>query len=352
MDRNITISVEGACGIITLNRPRALNALNHDMVGDALDALHDWADDDGIRVVLIEGEGERGLCAGGDVRATRELALAGQPDTAVSFFADEYAMNALIATYRKPVVALQHGIIMGGGIGISSHARYRIATTDSAFAMPEAAIGFFCDVGVNAILYKTSEARALAFLLSGETVGVADAMALGLADAAIEPDALAGVRARIIEAAQAYDLDTALATVIQGAASQQGQSQLCTLADTLEDAFAGETVTAIIEALRDLADDGDPGAAALYGAIARHCPTSLVAILLSHRLARRQRDVDAILAADLAMAQYLALRGDFAEGVRAVLVDKDRMAKWNPARLADVDYAELERVLAGHQVAV
>lgn len=348
---DISISIEGACGIIRLTRPKAINALTPDMIGAVRDALDDWDGDDAVRIVLIEGEGERGLCAGGDVRLTRELALAGETRRVKAFFADEYDMNGLIATYPKPIVALQHGIVMGGGIGISSHARYRIATPSSRFAMPEGAIGFFCDIGVNAILYKTSQARALAFLLSGQTVGVADAIALGLADAAVPETAMAGLRARVIEAAQAGEPDTAITALIQSASVDPGEASFCGLADSLATVFAAETAEAILEGLLDLAEEGDPGAAALHAAMARHCPTSLAAILVSHRAARQSRDVRAILEDDLALAEFMALRGDFAEGVRAVLVDKDRSPKWEPARLADVDVGALEALLGAKAAA-
>jgi enoyl-CoA hydratase len=342
---DISISIEGACGVIRLSRPKAINALTMDMIAAVRAALDEWDEDERVRMVLIEGEGEKGLCAGGDVRATRDMALAGETRLVFSFFADEYDMNGLIATYPKPIVAFQHGIVMGGGIGISAHARYRIAAVSSRFAMPEGAIGFFCDVGVNAILYKTAEARALAFLLSGQTVGAADAIALGLADAAVPEDALVDLRARIIEAAQAGDPDTAITALIQAQSVDAGEPGFCALADSLAPAFTAERAEKILENLLDLAEEGDPGAAALHSAMSAHCPTSLVAIVLSHRRARQLRDVRAILEDDLALAKYMALRPDFAEGVRAVLIDKDRNAKWHPARLAEVDVEALEKVL-------
>lgn len=351
MSTPIRISVEGGCGIITLTRPQALNALTPEMITEVLDALHDWDGDERVRAVLIEGEGEKGFCAGGDVRQTRELAVAGKGDQVKAFFADEYEMNGLIATYRKPIMALQHGVVMGGGIGLSSHARYRIATRNARFAMPEAAIGFFSDVGVNALLYKTSQARALAFLMSGQTIAVADAIRLGLTDAAVGTEVLPGLRRRLLDAAQAGEPDTAITSVIQSESINAGAADFCALADTLEAAFAKPSAREIVEDLRDLGDDGDPGAAALYAAMSRHCPTSLVAIVLSHRLARRQRDVLKILESDLALAGHMALRPDFAEGVRAVLVDKDRTPRWDPARLADVDDAALQTALGDEGVA-
>ena len=348
----ISVSREGACGIIRLTRPKAINALTANMIATIRSALDEWDEDDEVRAILIEGEGEKGLCAGADVRMVRDLALSGDVRQVHGFFADEYDMNALIAGYPKPIIALQHGVVMGGGIGISSHARYRIATETSRFAMPEGAIGFFCDVGVNAILYKTSRERALAFLLSGQSVGAADAMALGLTDAAVPAEALPDLRARLIEAAQAGDPDTAITTVIQAGSVDPGEAEFCALADSLAPVFARDSVVDIVEGLLDLAEDGDPGAAALHAAIKQQCPTSLAAIMLSHRRARQRRSVGLILEDDLALARLLAMRPDFAEGVRAVLIDKDRAPRWQPERIFDVDLDELERALTKTEAVV
>lgn len=346
MRREVEFSVESATGIITLDRPEAINALNSDMVEAIDEALARWADDDGVRAVLIEGRGEKGLCAGGDVRATREMVLAGQKDNAFAFFATEYRMNERIARYGKPIIALQRGIVMGGGIGLSSHARFRIATETSRFAMPEAAIGFFCDVGVNALLYKTTQARALAFLLSGKTVGAADAMALGLTDSMVLDASLEGLRRRLIEAAGAADVDTAIAAVIQSESANAGPAEFCALADSLAGAFDQPDMSNIVDHLDILADEGDPGAAAFLHTLLDLCPTSLAISFLAHRQARRDRDVGLILKTDLQIARFMVVRPDFAEGVRAVLVDRDRNARWEPQKIGQIDMAALEAVMA------
>lgn len=345
MGEFVRIGVEGGAGIITLDRPKAINALNLDMVDEILDALALWADQDRIKIVLIEGAGEKGLCAGGDVRLARELMLAGERDRVVEFFANEYRMNGMIAGYEKPIIALQHGIVMGGGIGISSHARYRIATTGSRFAMPEAAIGFFSDVGVNAILYQTPQAQALAFLLSGESIGAADAIALGLADVAVDPREVKSIRHRLIEAARASEPDTAISAILGGESVNTGPAGFYALADSLSEAFVHERVGDIVAHLSQIGEDGDPGAAVMAAAMARHCPTSLEAIAMSHRKARRLRDVTKVLEVDLRLARFLTARSDFDQGVRAVLVDKDRNPRWDPAGFDDVDIDELEQVI-------
>ncbi len=348
MSAEVEVGVEGRAGIITLTREKAINALSSAMISAITIALEDWEDDPAIAIVIIEGRGEKGLCAGGDVRAARELVVSGRLAEARAYFEDEYRMNGLVATYKKPIVALQHGFVMGGGIGLSSHARYRIAASGSRFAMPEAAIGFFGDVGVNAILYQTPEHRALAFLLSGMPVGPGDAIALGLTDAMVADAHLPRLRQRLIEAALSADPDTAIGAIIAGETIEPEGPGFCETTDSLRLAFENRNVPDILADLQSLAGEGDPGAAALYQAMSTHCPTSLVAIAQSHRLARRLREVDAILALDADLAGYMAARGDFAEGVRAVLVDKDRAPRWDPPTAAEVDLQGLETVLERH----
>lgn len=349
MSAEVEIGVDGRAGIITLTREKAINALSGAMIGAILIALEDWEDDPAISMVLIEGRGEKGFCAGGDVRAVRQLVLEARPDAARAYFEDEYRMNGLLATYQKPIVALQHGFVMGGGIGLSSHARYRIASRSSRFAMPEAAIGFFSDVGVNAILYQTPEHRALAFLMSGTPVGPGDAIALGLSDAMVEDHELGPLRQRLIEAALSVEPDTAIGAIIAGETLDPEGTGFCDTADSLRLAFANQSANDIVANLSSLADEGDPGAAALHQAMAGHCPTSLEVITRAHRLSRRLRNIDDILALDTDLARLMARRPDFAEGVRAVLVDKDRKPRWSPASLSEIEHTLIDEAFAPHE---
>lgn len=349
MNADVEISVDGRAGIVTLTREKAINALTGPMIAAISVALEDWEDDPGIAMVLIEGCGEKGFCAGGDVRAAREMVLAGRVEAALAYFEDEYRMNGLLAAYKKPIVALQRGFVMGGGIGLSSHARYRVACASSRFAMPEAAIGFFSDVGVNAILYQTPEHRALAFLMSGTPVGPGDAIALGLADAMVEDAGLVQLRQRLIEAALSVDPDTAVGAIIAGETREPEGAGFCDTADQLRLAFENQPAADILANLSSLADEGDPGAAALFQAMRGHCPASLEIIVRAHRLSRRLRDARAILALDTDLARHMALRPDFAEGVRAVLVDKDRTPRWSPDSFAGIDRAEMDAVFAPHE---
>lgn len=336
MTGQLHISREDNLGIIALNRPEAINALNAEMIGGIIRTLEQWRDDDGIRVVLFEGRGARGFCAGGDVRAVRQLVLDGRLDEADAFFAAEYFMNGLIATFPKPTVAVSHGVVMGGGIGIAGHCRYRFTTPDSKWAMPEAAIGFVADIGINQILAQAPLHRALAFLMSGVTVGPTDALALGLADCIHDPARRESLLDGIAAAARHADPDAALALLVQAEMLAGGDAAFVRAADgcaTIDWSNAAAVVAAI----------ADPG---LSAALRSRSPTSLVAILESHLVARKLPGIREVLAVDLGLAQLLCRWPDFAEGVRAVLVDKDQRPVWQPPDFATVPAGAISAVIA------
>ena len=332
MDQYLDISIEGALGVIALDRPRAINALTLGMLEGIAATLDKWAADPAIRAVLIEGRGERGFCAGGDVRATREQVLAGNAAAVKAFFAREYAVNGQIATYAKPVITLQDGIVMGGGIGLSSHARYRIATERARFAMPEAAIGLFCDVGVNALVAEAPEAAVLAFFLGGEPVAPADAVALNLTDTIVPAERLANLRAGLAAAVGADDPEGALVELIALHAVEPDPAEFCDGAEAVAACFVGHGAVDILAALTA---SGDPFAIRLAEVAAKRCPTSNEVNVLAHRAAREDPGIGAVLRRDYNLAVFLAMRPDFAEGVRAVLVDKDQAPHWGPAALRD-----------------
>lgn len=330
MTPQLEISIDGRLGVIALNRPEAINALSHEMIAGISDTLQAWREDDAVRVVLFEGRGPRGFCAGGDVRAVRGLVLDGRPADADAYFAAEYGMNLLIATYAKPIAVIGHGAVMGGGIGIAGHARIRFALTDARFAMPEAAIGFVSDIGVNAILADAPEPRALAFLMAGLPASAADALELGLCDAAIPPERRDVVRARLVAAAAHSDPETALIRMMEAESVEAGAATLCAQADGLAPEFSLGTAAEIVAAVAERAAS-ESGLERLTEALLSRSPLSLEAILQSHRAARRKRDIADILAQDLRLAGFMARQPDFAEGVRAVLVDKDQRPRWQPA---------------------
>ncbi len=350
MTRETFIAVENGVGIIRLNRPGAINALTPDMILSISDALQRWRNDEGVRLVLFEGEGERGFCAGGDVRWTRDVLLGGDREKAFRFFALEYDMNRMIAVYEKPVVALTHGVVMGGGIGLAGHARYRIALGNARFAMPEAAIGFFCDVGVRSILARAQRHRALMFMLAGTLVGAADAIALGLSDVWVRAKERDRVRARLMEAGEARNVGQALDDIMKTYARDPGPLEFCALADDFRDVFAGHDYAEIVPVLERHAR-GHGELASVAEIILSRCPTSNQVHVLGHDAAVVNSDIGAVLEADLRLARLLAPREDFIEGVRAVLVDKDHSPRWRPAAIGDVDTGAIILALEGTEPA-
>ena len=332
MTSHVSISVSGALGRITLNRPEAINALNLDMIHGIIRTLEQWRDDDRVRVVLFEGRGSRGFCSGGDVRAVRQLVLDGRPEEADAYFAAEYFMNGLIATYPKPTVALTHGVVMGGGIGIAGHCRYRFTTPDSKWAMPEALIGFICDIGVNYILGKAPLHRALLFMMSGSAVGPSDALALGLVDCVYDPARREAMLTAFASAAASTKPEAALTHLVQAEMMPTGDAGFVALADR-HARLDWNTPRAISSARPDHPEMDEM----LVGG----SPTSHAFIHQSHLAARRMATIQEVLAQDLRLAQLFCRHADFAEGVRAVLVDKDRRPRWAPA-----DYAFIEKTAA------
>lgn len=345
MNKQIEVSVEGHLGAIALNRPEAINALSAGMIAGVTETLTLWRNEERVRAVLFEGHGPRGFCSGGDVRAVRAMVMEGRLADADAYFAAEYAMNLLIATYEKPVTIIADGIVMGGGIGIAGHAGFRFTTPDAKFAMPEAGIGFFGDVGVNYILSKAPMHRALLFLMSGATVGAADALALGLSDCAVMPERLGELRAGLVAAANAASTETAIVALMHAHSIQAGERELCGLADLLAGELGLENAAAIVAAIDQRAGERAE-IAAIAGLLKTRSPTSLETIVQSHRAARKLPGAGEILALDLRLARLMARLPDFAEGVRAVLVDKDQKPRWAPGNFADVPAAAIRTAIA------
>ena len=316
-------------GRLTLNRPKTLNALDLEMLRAIAGALDGWRDDPHVHAVVIEGAGERAFCAGGDIRAIRQLSLDGDRQGVETFFAEEYALNQAIAEYPKPYIALVDGICMGGGIGVSVHGGYRVASEHAMFAMPETAIGFFPDIGASYFLPRLPGALGLYLGLTGTRVLGADAVHVGLATH-FTP------RARMAE------LSAALAD--EGAAALGRFAEAlppCTLdADrpAIERCFAAGSVAEILSRLEQT-----PGewASRTLATLRGMSPSAL---LWSFRIIveGRGRTLAQCLAAELALTRSATRNGEFLEGVRAMVVDKDRQPKWRPPRLEDVDPAVIE----------
>ena len=324
MDPHVKTEKRGALGLLTLDRPKALNALTHGMISSLAAQLHAWADDGAIKAVAIRGAGDRAFCAGGDIRAVQQAATEGG-DAGALLLRDEYRMNALIGDYPKPYIALIHGICMGGGAGVSVHGKYRLADASLDFAMPETGIGFIPDVGASYFLSRLPGEIGLYLGLTAQRIGLGDALAMGLMTHAV---AMRDFEAVIEMLAQGSAVEEAIAPFVRKAARgslHQHRQRIATI-------FAGASVEAILERLDR---DGSDFAQQTAQVIRTRSPTSLKLVFRQLREAVRL-DLDQCLAMELRLALRAIKGHDFREGVRAALLDKDRNPKWQPSSLAGV----------------
>jgi enoyl-CoA hydratase len=310
----------GFLGLLTLNRPQALNALDHGMIAGITAQLQAWAADDGIKAVAIGGEGPRAFCSGGDIRAVQQAVAAGS-DTGIALLRDEYHMNALIGAYPKPYIALIHGICMGGGAGVSVHGKYRLADASLSFAMPETGIGFIPDVGSSHFLSRLPDEMGMYLGLTGSPIGLADALEAGLMTHAVSRDDFEAVIAAL---AEGEDF-TPFVRKREAAALAPHRKRIATL-------FAGSSVEAILERLDR---DGSAFARDTARDIRTRSPTSLKLVFRQLREAR-SLNLKQCLAMEFRLANRVLFGHDFREGVRAALVDKDRNPRWQPSSLAGV----------------
>ena len=324
----IRLRTEGALGRITLDRPEAINALDLGMIRDITAALEAWMTDTDVQIVLLDGEG-RGLCAGGDVRALYDQIVAGDAETTAEFFRAEYALNAMIAEYRKPVIAFADGITMGGGIGLAGHAAIRIVTERSRLAMPETRIGFTPDVGGTYLLGRAPGRLGEYLGLTGSTMSGADAVYTGFADHFVPSDRLDAVREAL-----AYRADpTGPAELVLLFDETPEPSSLVEERAWIDDAFAAEDVAQIVERLRAREEPAAAEAADVLDALA---PTGLAVTLEAVREARGG-DLRAALTGEYRRVMWFVHHHpDLVEGIRAQLVDKDRNPRWQPATIAEL----------------
>lgn len=329
-NEDVLVSVRNGVGILTLNRPKAINSLNDAMVAGISEALHAWADDDSIHTVLLTGAGERGLCAGGDVVALYHSAKA-DDGAAQRFWYDEYLLNAYIGSYPKPYVALMDGIVMGGGVGVASHGSVRVATDTTKMAMPEVGIGFIPDVGGTYLLSRAPGALGLHAALTGAPFSGADAIAMGFADHYVSHDQLADFAEAIVNGG----VKNALATY----ATEPPASPLLERRGWIDECYAGDTVADIIAALRG---HDEPAAHAAADLIATRSPIALAVTLEAVRRAAELATLEDVLRQEYRTSSASVKSHDFVEGIRAQLVDKDRNPQWSPASVAAVTRADIE----------
>lgn len=330
----VRVSQANGVGRIELDRPRALNALDDTMIADIHEALRVFAADDAVETVLVTSASERAFCAGGDIRAVREAALAGDAAAVSGYFTAEYALNHFIADYPKPYVAVLDGPTLGGGLGISVHGEIRVVTERSFLAMPETAIGFFPDIGASYFLPRLPAGVGLYLGLTGARVSAGDAVRIGLATHFVPSVAVGS----FVEAVAA---GTPLGDALRAhtAPLPDGDADLTVNAAKY---FDGSPVPAIVGGLRGAV--GDAWAEKALAAMAAGSPTS-------HHVTARLIELGAssllgeCLDRELATAERITMTPDFAEGVRAVLVDKDRDPTWTPADVDLVDPAVVRTIV-------
>ncbi|MEV6651686.1 enoyl-CoA hydratase/isomerase family protein [Streptomyces sp. NPDC051219] len=333
-DDAVLLNKQGISGRITLNRPRAINALTHSMVLRIDAALSAWEYDDEVAVVVLDGAGGRGLCAGGDIRAIRDSALAGG-EAARAFWRDEYRLNARIARFRKPFVAAMDGIVMGGGVGLSAHAGTRIVTERSAVAMPEVGIGFVPDVGGTYLLSRAPGETGTHLALTADAMGAADAILCGFADHFIRSARLTAFLDSLA--------DTALPDAVQAFAEPPPHGGLADARKWIDACYGADTVEEIVERLTRSADAGELAAKEAARRILGHSPTALKVTLRALRRARALASLEEVLDQEYRVSSVAVTGPDLPEGVRAQVVDKDRSPRWTPDTLAAVTDAGVDR---------
>jgi enoyl-CoA hydratase len=327
-DQTVIARRDRRVGRIVLNRPQALNALDLPMIRACTHALEAWRDDPHVHGVVIEGAGERAFCAGGDVRALRQYELDGEHHKAEMFFREEYALNLMIATYPKPYIALIDGICMGGGIGLSVHAPYRVATERAAFAMPETAIGFFPDIGATFFLPRLPGWLGAYLGLTGARMQGSDAVHAGLATHFTPRTELAALSLALAEDGPAALGAHAAPLPAFSLAAQRAAIDRC---------FGADSMHEIVHRLEAV---GDAWSAQTLAALRAVSPSALCWTLEALR-----RGANLTLPqcqdAELALTRTTMRHPDFAEGVRAMVVDKDRKPSWQPSRIEEVDPARI-----------
>jgi enoyl-CoA hydratase len=340
----VLIRREGRAGRITMNRPAALNALAYPMVGRIWGALLEWRDDPTVEFVLLDGAGERGLCAGGDVRSLYDARTEGSK-LARAFWREEYALNALIGRYPKPYVAVMDGIVMGGGIGLSAHGDHRIVTERSRLAMPETGIGLIPDVGGTWLLSHAPERRGMSretgtyLALTGRQFNGTEALDLGFANVLIMSQRVPKALGQMI----AVGRPDGVMIANNSSLDEAPRSSLYELAPAIDGAFAFDRLEDIVAALEAMPGDW---AARTLAELRTKSPLALKVTLAALRRARSYVSLEECLNMEYRLTVRLYEHGEFLEGVRALIVDKDKAPRWNPAKLQDVTPAMVEAFFA------
>ncbi|HLR43564.1 MAG TPA: enoyl-CoA hydratase/isomerase family protein [Brevibacterium sp.] len=338
-EASVLTRVDGGLGRIELNKPKAINALSADMVSIIADTLTAWKDDDAVRAVLVTGAGDRGLCAGGDIKAIHRGIVEGTSE-AVDFWADEYRMNLEIAQYPKPYIAIMDGITMGGGVGLSVHGSHRIVTETTKLGMPETGIGLFPDVGGTHLLARVpQQGVGMHLALTGQPIGAGDAIRSGLADTFVPRERIADLAIALSQSDE--DVDAVIARFAADPPPSELEADEAWIASSYDAATAAE----VVAALRTHADERARAAGDL---IATKSPLS-VAVTFEMIRTAGDMTLEEVLERDFRAGSGISAQPDLREGIRAQVIDKDRDPQWSPASLDEVDPALVTSILSTEQ---
>ena len=322
---------EGFAGIIRLNRPKALNAITLEMFRNIDKALDQFEADPDVSVIILEGAGERGLCAGGDIRALYASSQA-NGDLGRILWREEYILNARIKRFPKPYVAFMDGIVMGGGVGLSAHASHRVVTERTKLAMPEVGLGFFPDVGGTWLLSHAQGEIGTYFGLTGQIMNGPDAIYAGFADALVASSKWPALRDALIKRCPPTTGDD-VRTLIESFATAEKAGPVAAMQATIDRWFAFDQIKEIVAALKC---DGSELARATLKTLSDKSPRGMAVTLKLLRLARKASSLEECLVREYRAALEVFRSDDFREGVRAAVIDKDRNPKWSPPRIEDV----------------
>jgi enoyl-CoA hydratase len=322
---------EGFAGIIRLNRPKAINAVTLEMFRDVDKALNAFETDPEVAVILLEGAGERGLCAGGDIRALWESSKV-KGDLGKILWREEYILNARIKKFPKPYVALMDGIVMGGGVGLSAHSSHRVVTEKTKLAMPEVGLGFFPDVGGTWLLSHAPGEIGTYFGLTGQTMNGPDAIHAKFADAVVPTTKLPALREAVTKICPGAN-SAEVKVLIDGFATGETSGPVAAMQAKIDSWFAHDRMQDIVAALQA---DGSELAQTTLKTLGEKSPRGMVVTLRLLRLARASSSLQECLVREYRAALEVFASDDFREGVRAAVIDKDRNPKWSPPRIEDV----------------
>jgi enoyl-CoA hydratase len=335
---DIRIEQHGGLVMVTLNRPRALNALSFAMCRALYDGLARWQADPTIAAVLIKGAGERAFCAGGDLRWLYEVLTTQGVDSGLSFYALEYAMNARLHHFSKPYVALLDGIAMGGGVGVSIHGSHRVVTERTVFAMPEAGIGLFPDVGATYVLPRLHGALGMYLGLTGARLNAADCLWAGIGSCHVPTEKLDALGDALADTDFSADAHGMVDRVLARFQTHPGPAPLAQQIDPIDSCYGRRDLRAVLQALGQ--EETGWGEAQL-AQLSTKSPTSL-AVTFRQLQEGRALDFDSAMRLEYRLVPRFLAGHDFREGVRALIIDKDGRPSWRPSRLEEVSPADVE----------